>query len=125
MMDTRTIRTLMEINTLQSLGAVQTYTEQNSTFPIHFNTMLEEMLGSSSVTDSLSSVSSTLLEISINTESLRYDGKNRVFEPSSLAALLSASQQNSAVPLNNTSLVMDNIAILLSQAAEKYNLPEN
>ena len=73
MMDTRTIRTLMEINAMQSLGAVQTYAEQNSTSSSMFNSMLEEMLGSTSITVSLSSVSSTLLGNINTTESLRYD----------------------------------------------------
>ncbi len=124
MMDTRTIRTLMEINTLQSLGAVQTQTEQNSTSPSIFNTLLEEMLGSTSITDSLSSVSSTLLDNLNNIESLRYDGKNGVFEPSSLSAILSAAQQSSAVPMKNTSIGNDSYRDIISQAANKYNLPD-
>ncbi len=124
MMDTRTIRTLMEINTLQSLGAVQTQTEQNSTFPSMFNTLMEEMLDNTSKTDSLSSVSSTLLGNFDNIESLHYDGKNGVFEPSSLSAILSAAQQNSAVPMKNTSIGNDSYRDIISQAANKYNLPD-
>lgn len=124
MMDARTIRTLMEINTLQSLGAVQTQTEQNSTSPSVFNTLLEEMLGSTSVTDSLSSVSSTLLDNLTNIESLRYDGKNGVFEPSSLSGILSATQQSSAVTMKNPSIGNDSYRDIISQAANKYNLPD-
>lgn len=124
MMDTHTIRTLMEINTLQSLGAVQTQTEQNNTSPSLFNTLLEEMLGGTSITDSLSSVSSTLLGNLNTIESLRYDGKNGVFEPSSLSAILSATQQSSAVPMKNTSIGDDSYRDIISQAANKYNLPD-
>ena len=122
MMDARTIRTLMEINTLQSLGAVQTQTEQNSTSL--FSTLLEGMLDGTSITDSLSSVSSTLLGDLNNIESLRYNGKNGVFEPSSLSAILSTTQQSSAVPIKNTSSGNDSYRDIISQAANKYNLPE-
>lgn len=124
MMDTRTIRTLMDINTLQSLGAVQTQTEQNSTSPSVFNSLLEEMLGSTSITDSLSSVSSTLLDNLNNIESLRYDGENGVFEPSSLSAILSAAQQSTTIPMKNTSSGNESYRDIISQAANKYNLPD-
>jgi len=124
MVDTRTIRTLMEINTLQSLGAVQTQTDQNSTSSSLFNTLLEEMFGSTSITDSLSSVSSTLLGDLNNIESLRYDGKNGVFEPSSLNAILSAAQQSSAVPMKDTPIGNDSYRNIISQAANRYNLPD-
>lgn len=123
-MDTRTFRTLMEINTLQSLGAVQTYTEQDSTSPSMFNTILEEMLGNTSITDSLSSASSTLLGNLNNTESLHYNGKNGVFEPSTLNAILSATQQNSSVPMKNTAIANESYSDIISQAASKYNLPD-
>lgn len=124
MMDTRTIRTLMEINTLQSLGTVQSQTEHNSTSPSIFNTLLEEMLGGTSVTDPLSSVSSTLLGNLKNTGNLRYDGKDGVFEPSSLNAILFAAQQSSAVPMKDTSNGNDSYRDIISQAAHKYNLPD-
>ena len=124
-MDTRTIRTLMEINALQSLGAVQTYAEQNSTSPSMFNTILEEMLGDTSITDSLSSVSSTLLGNINTTENLRYDGKNGVFEPSTLNAIIAATQQSSAYSITDTSIGNGNYSDIISQAAKKYNLPDN
>src|SRR4051812_38852978 len=124
MMDARTIRTLMEINTLQSLGAVQTQTEQNSTSPSLFNTLLEGMLDGTPFTDSLSSVSSTLLGDFNNIDSLRYNGRNGVFEPSSLSAILSTAQQSSAVPIKKTSNGDDSYRDIISQAANKYNLSE-
>lgn len=124
MMDTRTIHTLMEINILQSLGAVQAKTDQNSTSPSMFNTLLQEMLGSTSLTDSISSVSSTLLDDLTNTGNLSYDGKNGVFEPSSLNAILSAAQQSSTVPIKDTSIGNDSYRTIISQAANKYNLPD-
>ncbi len=123
-MDTRTIRTLMEINTLQSLGAVQTYTEQNNTSPTIFNTILDEMLGNLSTTDPLSSLSSTLLGNVNNTESLRYDGNNGVFEPSSLNTFLVTAQQSSAGPVKNTSTGNESYSDIISQAASTYNLPD-
>lgn len=123
-MDTSTIRTLMEINTLQSLGAVQTQTEQNSTSPSIFNTILEEMLGDTSITDSLSSVSSTLLGNLNNTASLRYDGSNGVFEPSSLNAIISAALENSLDSTTSTSIDNGSYSDIISQAADKYDLPD-
>ena len=47
--DTRTIRTLMEINAMQSFGAVQSYAEQNSSSSSMFNVVLEELLGGTSI----------------------------------------------------------------------------
>ncbi|KAA0967086.1 lytic transglycosylase domain-containing protein [Sporosarcina sp. ANT_H38] len=123
-MDTSTIRTLMEINTLQSLGTVQTQTEQNSTSPSIFNTILEEMLGTTSITDSLSSASATLLGNLNNTESLRYVGRNGVFEPSSLNAIISAALEKSPVSTTDTSISNGSYSNIISQAAEKYNLPD-
>jgi len=124
MMDTRTIRTLMEINTLQSLGAVQTQSEQSSSSTSIFNTLLEEMLGGTSITESLSSVSSTLLGGLNTIDSLRYDGNNGVFEPSSLNAILTAAQQSPTVSVQNTAIGNDSYRDIISQAANKYNLPD-
>ena len=58
-MDTRTIGTLMDINSLQSLGSVQTYSENNGSPTSLFNIMLEEMLGNSTASGSISSATGT------------------------------------------------------------------
>ena len=94
----RRIRTLMEINTLPIYSrSCSDQTEQNSTSPSMFNTLLEEMLDNTSITDSLSSVSSTLLGNLNNIESLRYNGKNGVFEPF-LPSAQSFPRHNNIIP---------------------------
>jgi len=124
-MDTRIFRTLLEINALQSLGAVQTYAGQNDTSTSMFNTILEEMLGDTSITDSLSSSTSALLGNSYTTESLTYDGRNGVFKPSTLNTIMDATRQVQTIPTVNTSTTNGNYSEIISQAAEKYNLPDN
>lgn len=60
-MDTKMIRTLFELNTLQSLGAVNSVTETESDSTDFFQTLLNEMTSESSISDSLSSFSATTL----------------------------------------------------------------
>ena len=119
-MDTRIFRTLSEINTLQTLGAVQTYAGQNNTFPSMFNTILEKMLDNTSLPDSLSSATSTLRKESNTAESLRYNGMNGVFIPSALSAIIADSRPSSAASIDK-----GNYSDIISQAAEKYDLPDN
>lgn len=123
-MDTRTIRTLMDINALQSLGTVQGFANQNETSPSLFNTLLEEMLGSSSISSSVSSVSANILGSISSHESLQYTGNNPIFQPSSLAGLLTASNPYSAEATPNTSVDSGQYTQIIKQASEKYNLPE-
>lgn len=124
-MDTRTFRTVLEINALQSLGAVQSYAGQNNASTSMFNTILEEMLGDTSITDSFSSSTSALLGNSNTTDSLRYNGINGVFNPSTLSAIMDATQQVQPIPIAATSITNGNYSEIISQAAKKYNLPNN
>ena len=87
--------------------------------------MLEELGGQSSVTDSLSSMSSSLLGNANHTESLRYEGRNSVFEPSTLAALLSSSQQPASISYGYSTIDNEQYSDIVKQAADKYSLPEN
>ncbi len=121
MMDTRAIRTLMEINALQSFGSVQSTAGQNSSTSL-FQIMLEELGGQSSVTNSLSSFSSSLLSNTNQIDSLRYTGNNRVFEPSALATILNSTQQSES---QARSMDTQQYSDIVRQAAEKYGLPEN
>ncbi|WP_212391060.1 lytic transglycosylase domain-containing protein [Sporosarcina beigongshangi] len=120
-MDTRAIRTLMEINALQSFGSVQSTAGQNSSTSL-FQIMLEELGGQSSVTNSLSSFSSSLLSNTNQIDSLRYTGNNRVFEPSALATILNSTQQSES---QARSMDTQQYSDIVRQAAEKYGLPEN
>lgn len=121
MMDIRAIRTLMEINALQSFGSVQSSAEQDSPTSL-FQMMLEELGGQSSVTDSLSSISSSMLSNANQIESLRYTGNNRVFEPSTLAVILGSTQQSMS---QASSMNTDQYSDIVRQAADKFGLPEN
>ena len=117
MMDTRAIRTLMEISALQSFGSVQSNAGQDSSTPI-FQMLLDELGGQSSI-------SSSLLNNVNQPESLRYTGSNRVFEPSTLAALLQTSQQQAPISFGYSSIDNEQYSDIVKQAAEKFGLPEN
>ncbi len=120
-MDTRTIRTLMEINAMQAFGSVQSDAGQNSSSSSIFQIMLEELGGQSSLIDSLSSSASNFNK----TESLRYDGSNGVFEPSSLAAILAASGKIVTDSSGNTATGNEQYSDIIKQAADQYDLPED
>src|SRR4051794_18670923 len=110
-MDTRSIRTLMEINSLQSLGAVQTFAKQNDSTSSLFNIMLEEMLGSSSKSESLSSISSTLLGMMSNAGSLNNNDMNIVLNHENISKI-------EDTPTN------EQYGHIIREAAEKYDLPD-
>jgi hypothetical protein len=124
-MDTRTFRTLLETNTLQTLGAVQTYAGQNNTSASMFNMILEEIVGNTSLTDYSSSKTSTILGESNTARGLRYDGTNGVFAPSTHNTFINASRPSSTESPTATSIGKGSYSDIISQAAEKYNLPDN
>lgn len=124
-MDTRTIRTLMEINAMQSFGSVQTNMGQNSTTSPIFQMMLEELGGNSSITNSLSSLATTALGNTNQTADLRYNGRNGVFEPSTLATILATSQPTASILSGKSSIGNEQYKDIIQQAADKYNLPNN
>ncbi|WP_318615913.1 lytic transglycosylase domain-containing protein [Sporosarcina sp. YIM B06819] len=121
-MDTRAIRTLMEINAMRSFGSVQN-TGQDSSTSI-FQMLLEELGSQSSITDSLLPNNVSQLE------SLRYEGNNRVFEPSTLAKILTSSQQPAprsfdSSSFGNSTIDKGQYSDIVKQAAEEFGLPEN
>ena len=116
-MDARTIRAIMDINALQSLGAVKGFAEQNGMSSSIFNTIYEEMLKSSSLPGPLSSISTNILG-SLSPNRLLYTGKNRVFQPSSL------SDVRTTMPNVGGSIGSGQYAHIIKQAADDYNLPE-
>lgn len=123
-MDARTIRTLMDIHALQSLGSVQGFAQQNASSPSIFNTMLDEMLGTSSLSNSLGSTSANLLGNDLNMQNLLYTGNNPVFLPASLQSVLAPSHAISTGTTSPTPTGNGQYAEIIKQAAEKYNLPE-
>ncbi|MFS0574486.1 lytic transglycosylase domain-containing protein [Sporosarcina sp. 179-K 3D1 HS] len=123
-MDVRSLRTLMEINSLQSLGSVQTYAGLADSSPALFQMMLEDMIHTTSMAESLSSVSATALETAAASEPLHYGGMNHVFIPDSLLSVQAINIPN-AVPATSQTKVSGGLyADIIKQAAEKYNIPE-
>lgn len=127
-MDARTLQLLMDINTMQNFGAVNSFNASPQATPSMFNTMLEEMMGNAPSNNP--SISNSLLGSLSSTESLRYSGYKDVFKPSSLNHLL-ATQTN--LPINTTeqtSTTKNNAKYsgkyenIIKEAAQKYNLPE-
>ncbi|MHA6258460.1 lytic transglycosylase domain-containing protein [Sporosarcina sp. CAU 1771] len=121
-MDARTIRTLMDINALQSLGSVRSLSEQSSTSSM-FNKMLEEMLAGTPISNSLSSASANMLGTNTSMENLLYKGSNPVFFPHMLETVQTpahslASTQTKPLPSGSGQYTE-----IINQAAEKYNLP--
>lgn len=115
--DARSIRILMDINSLQSFGAVQTYSEQSGSSSL-FTSMLNEALGESSSDGSLFGTMS-------RPNGSFYSGNNTVFEPSTLSAALAQSKSFSVTEKTDTTSYNGQYENIIRQAAEKYNLPDN
>lgn len=116
--DAQNLRVLMEINSLQSFGSVQSYSEQAGSSSSMFNSMLEEILGQST------SSPSSLLEATLGSHNLQYSGTNQVFLPSTLTAALAASKQSSPSLSESPAPSSKNYKDMIKQAAEKFDLPE-
>jgi soluble lytic murein transglycosylase-like protein len=115
--DTRTIRTLMEINTMQSFGAVQSYAEQNSSSSSMFNVMLEELLGGTSISSAMSGNKTPM-------EGLQYTGSNHVYLPPSLQTALATPLQAIPAPIPSGAIGSSQYEAIIRQAAEKYGIPD-
>ncbi|MFJ7932892.1 lytic transglycosylase domain-containing protein [Sporosarcina sp. NPDC096371] len=124
MMDARAIRTLLEINAMQSLGTVQSSAGLDSPTSL-FQLMMEELGTQFSSTNSLSSNASSLLDNVNQAEGLRYEGNNPVFRPSSLATVLATSQKLSAASSGISATDKGQYNDIIRQAADAFNLPEN
>lgn len=116
--DAKNLRVLMEINSLQSFGSVQSYSEQTGSSSSMFNSMLEEILGQST------SSPNSLLETTLGSHNLHYSGANQVFLPSTLTEALAASKQSSPSTIKSVTSPSKNYKDMIKQAAEKFELPE-
>lgn len=122
-MEMRSLRLLMDINSLQNLGTVQAYTGQNSSSSSLFTSMLEEMLDNQSVSTSLSSISSSLIGNLAASESLHYTGQNGVFKPSSLSTVLATTRQSESLARGN-GMRNEQYDGIIKQAANLFDIPE-
>lgn len=127
-MDARIIRTLMDIQAMQTLGSVQSLTTNEQTSSSLFSTMLNELMGG---TESESSWASMLPQQSFGMlgglqtmEGLQYAGTNGVYLPNGIEAAISqyAGQFNSESPV---SMNGNGYSDFIKQAAAKYRLPVN
>ena len=104
----QSIKMLMEINALQSFGAVQTYAEQGGQSSM-FTEMMQEMMNEQSTASQVTSVSQNLLG-QLNSE---FTGSNLLEQ----FTTINPSE-------NKTTTQTGDIADIIRKAAEKYNLPE-
>lgn len=112
--DANHLRTLMEINALQSFGAVQSYGRKAGTIlSSPFDQMLEDLMGQSNPTR----------QTRLDKNHLQYKGVNKVFIPTTLTAALTGSERNSASVVSSKKTPSNQYADLIEQAAKKYDLP--
>ncbi len=115
--DAQNLRLLMEINSLQSFGAVQSYGQQEGASSSMFTSMLNEILGQSS---SYSNVNPETL----GSQNLQYGGLNQVFIPSTLSAALTLANQNTGPSQTQSQPLSKDYGQLIKQAATKFDIPE-
>lgn len=117
------LRILLEINALQSLGAVQTFSQSSSSSNSLFQSMLGEILsgGSPATASGLAQAASP--------EGLQYNGLQTPYVPAAaLEQRLQPSPIDSAVTMGATQTKASykgKYKDIIQQAAAKYNLPEN
>ena len=127
-MDTRAIRSLMDIQAMQTLGSVQNYANGQDSTSSLFNSMINEMLTSntelSSIPASIQQQSFGMLGGLQQMDSLRYEGLNTVYMPTNLSATLS---KGGTTYYSGNSVNAENHSYndIIKEAAQRYQLPEN
>lgn len=104
----QSIKMLMEINALQSFGAVQTFAEQGGQSSM-FTEMMQEMMNEQSPASLVTSVSQNLL----GQLSSGFSGSNIMQQLTPITSTV-----------NKSTTQTGDIADIIRKAAEKYNLPE-
>ncbi|WJY28928.1 MULTISPECIES: lytic transglycosylase domain-containing protein [Sporosarcina] len=127
-MDTQMIRTLFELNSLQTLGAVRSAAEPGAANTDFFQTLLTEMGGEPSVTDALSSFSATALgslQSPTGTLPFSFSPAPSVQSPADAVQLIdraSASRPPLAYP-GGSSRLDTAYSPLIDKAAKRHNVP--
>jgi hypothetical protein len=126
-MDARAIRTLMDIQAMQTLGSVQALADsQDSTsslFSVMINDILSDITEDSTRTGTFPLQSFGMLGGLQSINSLQYTGLNSVYVPEGLQSTISNSQA-----LNRGTSVStgeNDFMNFIKRAAETYSLPEN
>ncbi|MFS0688440.1 lytic transglycosylase domain-containing protein [Sporosarcina sp. 179-K 8C2 HS] len=126
-MDARTIRTLMDIQAMQTLGSVQTFANSqestSSLFSVMINDILNGMTSDAPRTETIPFQSFGMLGSLQTMNSLQYSGPNSVYLPEGFQSAVFTSQAMSrgAAVLTGENDFRD----FIRQAAETYRLPEN
>lgn len=107
-MDVQSLKTLMEINAMQSLGAVQSAKNSNSTSL--FSELLGEVLQNSGFSSNLDT-------------SLYYNGNSSVFIPSNISFQNENLVNTTSTYLSNSSS-SSNYDDIIQRAAAKFKVPE-
>lgn len=127
-MDAHAIRSLMDIQAMQTLGSVQNFAnsqESNSSlFTSMINGLLKESTGEASEFGALPQQSFGMLGGLKQIDALRYDGFNGVYMPANLSNSLTNVRTTST---NEKPTAHDGHSYndVIKQAAQIYKLPEN
>jgi len=126
-MDARAIRTLMDIQAMQTLGSVQTFANSqestSSLFSVMINDILNGMTEDSTRTESFPLQSFGMLGGLQSMNSLQYAGVNNVYVPEGLQSAILNYQGLSRE--TSVSTGENDFSDFIKLAAETYNLPEN
>ncbi|WOV88426.1 lytic transglycosylase domain-containing protein [Sporosarcina oncorhynchi] len=127
-MDTRAIRSLMDIQAMQTLGSVQNYASGQDSTSSLFNSMINEMLTSttesSSIPGALQQQAFGMLGSLQQMDSLRYEGLNNVYMPANLSAALSKAGMTYSGG-NSDNHEGHSYNDIIKEAAQRYQLPVN
>lgn len=113
-MDIQSLKTLMEINALQSFGSIQPFSEQNNPNATLFSAMLGEVLSQSTAN----------LNAGTTINPLMYQGQNNVFIPTSLAATQQKMTQILSSRPTPSPQQANDFSHIIKKAAEQFGLPE-
>ncbi|MGG0669420.1 lytic transglycosylase domain-containing protein [Sporosarcina koreensis] len=124
-MDARAIRTIMDIQAMQTLGSVQSYASGQDTTSSLFSMMINDFLyGTSSdvsSTESLPFQSFGMLGGLQSMNSLQYTGPTSVYFPEGLQTVISTSMGTN----RESATGRNDFSDYIQRAAEIYRLPEN
>jgi len=115
--DAHNLRILMDINSLQSFGAVQSFAEKNATSSSLFSSMLDNVLGQSST-------SGTMLGILENQRGLPVSNQSS-FNQSTLPIYPTQNTNLVAGYAKGTTSKNAQYEDIIKEAAEQYNLPSH
>ncbi|WP_153731989.1 lytic transglycosylase domain-containing protein [Sporosarcina obsidiansis] len=114
--DPQNMRMLLEINALQTLGAVQSFKTNPSVNANGFASMLMQLMTDSTVNPDTTSATSS--------DSLVYHGMNQVYMPTTLPAAPLSSLAPSVSSTSSKTGYQGPYGDIIKQAADKYQLPE-